>query len=111
MSKVNKTTTTPGGLSRILRHNTLRDIVAKAVRDVGRKTDIEHGGRLADQRRTGDVIVHNWHDGNHLLIDVAVANPLCLSHGDVLYEQGAGGPTTAYEKTNRNKYSDFDFDR
>ena len=85
-----------GGSSRILRHNTLRDTVAKAVREAGLKTDIEHGGGLADKRRPGDVIVYNWKDGKHLLIDVAVTNPLCLTHGDILREQGAGGSATAY---------------
>ena len=104
-------TTCAGGSSRILRHNTLRDIVAKAVRDCGYKTDIEHGGGLADQRRPGDVIVYNWQGGKHLLIDVAVTNPLCLSHGDILHEQGAGGPATAYEKTKVSKYHDLDHDR
>ena len=88
----------------------MRNIVAKAVRDCGFKTDIEHGGGLGDKRRPGDVIVYNWNGRKHLLIDVAVTNPLCLSHGDVLHEQGAGGPATAYEKTKVSKYHDLDHD-
>jgi len=67
----------PGGCSRKLRHNTARDLIAKAVRDLGYRTDIEHGGGLGDQRRPGDVIVYNWREGKHLLIDVAVTYPLC----------------------------------
>ena len=48
-----------GGCSRILRHNEVRDLIAKAVRDVGFTTDLEHGGGLGDQSRSGDVIVYN----------------------------------------------------
>ena len=46
-----------------LRHNNIRDILAKAARDVVFRTDIKHGGGLGDQRRPGDVIVYNWRDG------------------------------------------------
>ena len=49
-----------GGSSRILRHNNVRDIVAKAVRETGLQTDLRHGGGLGDQRRPGNVIVWNW---------------------------------------------------
>ena len=73
-----------GGSSRILRHNIMRNIIAKAARDVGFKTDFEHGGGLGDHRRSGDVIVYNWRNGRHLLIDVAVVNPLCSSNIDSL---------------------------
>ena len=69
----------------------MRDLVAKAVRDLGYRTDIEHGGGLGDQRRPGDVIVYNWHEGKHLLIDVAVINPLGVSHADDLVKDGVGG--------------------
>ena len=69
-----------GGCSRNLRHNTVRDLIAKTAGDLGYKTDIEHGGGLKDHRRPGDVIVYNWCDGKHLLIDIAVINPLCISH-------------------------------
>ena len=58
------------GHSRVLRHNTVRNVVAKAARDVGLNTDIELVGGLGDQRQPGDVIVYNWNDGRHLLIDV-----------------------------------------
>ena len=33
----------PGGCSRTLRHNTVRDSIAKTVRDLGYRTDIKHG--------------------------------------------------------------------
>ena len=49
-----------GGASRILRQNNVRNIIAKAVREIGFKTDIEHGGGLGDERRPGDVIVWTW---------------------------------------------------
>ena len=98
----------PGGASRILRHNNVRNIIAKAVREIGLKTDIEHGGGLGDQRRPGDVIVWNWCEGKHLLIDVAVINPLALSHSHLLVRDGVGGPATAYENVKRQLYSDLD---
>ena len=84
-----------GGSSRNLRHNTIRDVIAKAARDVGFRTDIEHGGGLGDQRRPGDVIVYNWRNGRHLLIDVAVINPLCSANIDSLISEGVGGAATA----------------
>ena len=98
-----------GGCSRNMRHNTVRDLIAKAVRDVGYRTDKEHGGGLGDHRRPGDVIVYNWRGGKHLLIDVAVINPLCASHASNLIEKGVGGAATAYESTKINTYPDIDF--
>ena len=46
-----------------------------------------------------------------MLIDVAVTNPLSLKNGDILTNQGAGGPATAYQQTKVDKYRDLDFDR
>ena len=87
----------------------MRDLVAKAVRDLGYRTDIEHGGGLGDQRRPGDVIVYNWHEGKHLLIDVAVINPLGVSHADDLVKDGVGGSATAFESVKKSNYPDIDF--
>ena len=98
-----------GGCSRNMRHNTVRDLVAKAVGDVGYTTDFEHGGGLGDHRRPGDVIVYNWSGGKHLLIDVAVINPLAVSHASDIIEQGVGGAATAYESIKINTYPDIDF--
>ena len=50
---------------------------------------------VGDQRRPGDVIVYNWRNGRHLLIDVAVINPLCSTNIDNLISDGAGGAATA----------------
>ena len=96
-----------GGTSRNLRHNNIRNIIAKAVRDVGFSTDFEHEGGLRDQRRPGDVIVHNWRDGRHLLIDVAVVNPLCPTNIDNLISDGVGGAATAYCKVKERIYHDL----
>ena len=98
-----------GGSSRVLRHNTIRNILAKAVRDVGFRTDIEHGGGLGDQRRPGDIIVYNWRDGRHLLIDVAVINPMCSSNMDSLISEGVGGAAEAYGIKKERTYHDLDF--
>ena len=85
--------------------------MAKAARDAGYHTDIEHGGGLADQRRPGDVTIFNWRDGRHLLIDVAVINPLCSTHLPKLISEGVGAAATAYEKTKERTYRDIDFDK
>ena len=98
-----------GGPSRTLRHNTVRDIIAKAARDVGLSTDIEHGGGLGDQRRPGDVIIYNWREGRHLLIDVAVINPFCSTNVPGLISGGVGAAATEYGKTKERNYSDLDF--
>ena len=95
--------------SRGLRHNTSRNIIAKAARDVGFNTDIEHAGGLGDQRRQGDVIVYNWHNGRHLLIDVAVINPLCSTNSSNVISEGVGAAATAYGRTKERMYSDLDF--
>ena len=97
-----------GGCSRNMRHNTVRDLIAKAAIDLGYRTDFEHGGGLGDHRRPGDVIVYNWRDGKHLLIDVAVVNPLCVSHADNLVKNGVGGSATAYESHKINTYKEID---
>ena len=98
-----------GGHSRVLRHITVRDTLAKAARTSGYRTDIEHGGGLGDQRRPGDVIIYNWNEDRHLLIDVAIINPLCSSNLSKLISEGVGAAATAYEKTKERTYSDLDF--
>ena len=92
-----------------MRHNTVRDLIAKAARDLGFKTDIEHGGGLGDQRRPGDVIVYNWANGKHLLVDVAVINPLCVTHSENIVKEGVGGSATAYESIKINEYPEIDY--
>ena len=100
-----------GGHSRTLRHNTLRDILAKASRDVGFSTDLEHGGGLGDERCPGDVIIYNWREGRHLLIDVAVTNPMCSTNLPKLLSDGEGAAATAYAKIKEKLYSDLDFSK
>ena len=85
-------TSCSGGSSRKLRHNCVRDILARAIRDAGFRTGYEHGGGLYDDIRPGDVIVYNWEGDKHLLIDVAVTNPLCPSRIHITHENGVGGP-------------------
>ena len=100
-----------GGSSRTLRHNTIRDIIAKAARNVGFTTDLEHGGGLGDQRRPGDVIIYNWREGKDLQIDVAVTNPLCSSNINSLISDGVGGAATAYGSGKEKTYWDLDFNK
>ena len=63
---------------------------------------------MGDQRRPGDVIVYNWRDGRHLLIDVAVINPLCSTNVDNLISEGVGGAATAYCQIKESVYHDLD---
>ena len=51
--KGNHATACPGESSRILKHNSVRDVIARAIREAGYKTN------LLDGRRPGDIIVYN----------------------------------------------------
>ena len=97
-----------GRSSRILRHNRIRDMIARAARDVGYKTDLEHGGGLGDKRRPGDMIIYNWCSNKHLLIDVAVTNPLAPSHINQLLQHGAGSVANEVQTAKRDKYKNLD---
>ena len=98
-----------GGPSRILRHNALRDTLAKAIKYAGFTIELEHGGGLDDGRKPGDIIVYNWRERKHLLIDVGVTNPLALHNLDSLLEIGPGGGARQMGAQKRAKYSDLDF--
>ena len=74
--KRDHTTICDSGTLKVLRHNNKPNFIAKAARDVGFRTDFEHGGGLGDHRKPGDVIVYDWREGRHLLIDVAIIYPL-----------------------------------
>ena len=93
---------------RNLRHNAIRDLIAKTARDAGFRIMLEHGGDLGDQRRPGDVAIERFESGKTCLIDVAVINPTGESHVKKLREDGAGAAATAYEKIKRAKYEDLD---
>ena len=101
----------PGAGSTRIRHDAVRDIVLKAFQNVGYTAKIEHSGDLGDKRRPGDVIVYNWKGSKHLLIDIAVIQPLMQAHMSTLAEGGPGAAATAYESIKRNKYSDLNFNR
>ena len=99
------------GPSRIWRHNSIRDLLAKAIENVGYQVGYEHSGGLPDERRPGDIIVYNWTRDKHLLIDVGVTNPLAAHNRSALLKTGPGGGAAATEKTKRNKYRDIDFSK
>ena len=98
-----------GGHSRTFRHNATRNIIARAARDVGFTTGLEHGGGLGDQRRLGDVIIYNWREGRHLLVDVAIINPMCSTNQSKLISNGVGAAATSYGKIKEKTYRDQDF--
>ena len=96
------------GPSRIWRHNSIRDLVAKAVENAGYKIGKEHSGGLPDERRPGDIIVYNWIRDKHLLIDIGVTNPLAAHNRSALLREGPGGGAANTEKRKKLHYKDID---
>ena len=96
------------GPSRIWRHNSIRNLLAKAIENVGYTVGFEHNGGLPDDRRPGDIIAYNWMGNKHLLIDVGVTNSLAAHNRSALLQKGPGGGAAATERTKRNKYKDID---
>ena len=97
-----------GGAFNILKHNNIRNIISKAVREIGLRTQLEPGGVICDQRSPGDVTVRSWCGGRHLLVDVRIINPLALFHSQVPVKHGVGSSATAYENSKRQLYTDLD---
>ena len=91
-----------------MRHNEVRAVVGKAFADIGYTIGFEHGGGLPDDRKPGDIIVYNWLKGKHLLVDVAVTNPLAISHHPHLLAGGPGRTAKYREARKREKYRDLD---
>ena len=92
-----------------MKHSNIQKIIAKAARDVGLTTGLEHGGGLGDKRRPGDVIIYNWHENKHLLVDVAVTNPQRWTNLPKLISEGVGAAASEYEKVKWKTYPDLDF--
>ena len=97
-----------GGASRILRHNEVRAVLGKALTDLGYTIGFEHGGGLLDGRKPGDIIAYNWTEGKHMLVDVAVTNPLALFNHPHLLAGGPGRTAKYRESRKRAKYWDLD---
>ena len=90
------------GPSRIWRHNSIRDLVAKAAENAGYKIGKGHCGWLPDERRPGDIIVYNWIRDKHLLIDIGITNPLGTHNRSALLQSGPGGGAANTEKKERH---------
>ena len=78
-----------------------------ALKEAGFEVRYEQKGGLTDKRRPGDVMVLNWEEGRHLLLDVAVINPLCESHRGELEKWGAGAAADAYEQKKIDTYPEY----
>ena len=58
--------------------------------------------------KPGDVIVYNWKNRKHLLIDVEVTSPLAVTNHPHLLAHGPGNTAKHWEGKKRNKYWDLD---
>ena len=95
----------PGAAALVKRHDSVRDMIAKAAREAGFTVSLEHGGDLNDsKRRPGDVCIYNWNGCKHLLIDVAIINPQAEGHRGALITGGAGAAATKNEAKKWAKY-------
>ena len=91
-----------GGASCILLHNEVRSTLAKALGNAGYETGYEHRGELNDGRKPGDIIAYNWKGTKHLLVDVAVVNPLAPTYRRHLI-QGGPGQTAKFREQGRGQ--------
>ena len=67
-----------------------------------------HGGGLNDYRKPGDIIAYNWNGAKHLLVDVAVVNPLAPTYRKYLTQGGPDQTAKFRETRKRAKYWDLD---
>ncbi len=81
----------------------LRDYILKWVRKFLGNANIEHGGGLDTGERPGDIIIYNWSNGRHLLIDFTIVDSL-ETHGDKTMADGPGAAATAAEKEKIKNY-------
>jgi len=89
----------------IIRHNTLRNLLAAIARDGLLNPILEKQGILGPTtgRRPGDVTIPNWREGDFLAIDVAVTSPLINS--SVRLEE----PCEEYARTQKHAKYDSSF--
>ena len=97
-----------GRASRTWWHNSISNLLAKAIESSGYKIGYEHNGGLTDNRRPGDIIVYNWSGNRHLLIDVRFTNSLATHNVNALLQSGPGGGTETTERTKTTNYRDID---
>ena len=107
-----------GGPGTQLKHNGIVKLIAEQARNAGYRVKIEPGPNVDDQfiyvgagpgdKRHPDLLIYNWEGGKHLMIDVAVHNPLCASYCADLAEGGHGAVSTIKEDVKNTKYADLD---
>ena len=73
-----------------LRHNVVRSVLVKAIKEIGYEVKYEHGGGLNDDRKSEDIITYNWKRNENFLIGVAMESrsPMKLRDGS---KNGPGG--------------------
>ena len=97
----------------IMRHDVLKVLFARALKQSGFDVKLEQDGGLLDRRRPADVhvkewlVVSNWKENTSLSIDVAIIDPTGGSHSHILKLDGVGAAATKYEDRKRNIYRDI----
>ncbi len=98
----------PGGSSTQLRHNKLVRRLHDALRRLGLRVGMEHGGGLDDHRRPGDLIIFGFDDGRDMLVDVTVVSPFTDGRISALAENGPGAAADLAAEAKVKKYADLD---
>ena len=84
-----------GGSHTNIRHNTVRDIVAKAAKEAGFTVLIEQKApRLKGKQAPGDLTILNWRGGRKCHVDIMIMNPLCKTYVATLEKDGVGAVAT-----------------
>ena len=102
-----------GKMGRIMRHDAIKNLLARAFKQSGFDVETETGGGLLDRRRPGDVEVHdwllvrNWNLETSFCIDVAVIDATGDNHIDCLRKGGPGAAATKYESVKWKEYKDI----
>ena len=107
-----------GGSGTQFKHNGVVKLIAEQARNAGYRVKIEPGPTVDEKfiyvgagpgdKRHPDLLIYNWEGGKHLMIDVAVHNPLCAAYSGVLAEGGHGAVATMKEDVKDTKYADLD---
>ena len=95
-----------------MRHDALKVLLSRTLRQSGFEVRMEQNGGLLDKRRPADVevkdwvVINNWNENTSLSIDIAIIDSTGDSHSAILRRDGVGAAATRYENRKRKKYRD-----